>query len=384
MKKQCRACLACLCLLAMLGMPVWALEPVARPTQRGIDVSAWQGAIDFAQVKQAGIETVYIRAGVGANYKDPYFEQNAENAKASGLRVGYYHYVTARTVEQARQQAQFFARLMAGKQPDCMPAMDFESFGWLTRAQVNEIARAYLDELERACGCDTAVYSDAWNAAHVFDGTLTSHPLWVAEYGPGEPSTGGAWAGWAGFQYSDGGSVAGIRGAVDLDDFTPALALDRAEPLPHPGGGRTYTVVRGDTLAKIARRFGTTVDWLAWANHIQDVNWIVPGQVLLLPEAGGSTRWYTVVRGDTLSQIGRHFGCSVDEIAAINHIADVNRIYPGQRLELCQPYTVYTVRRGDTLWAIARRHGVSLQQLIQINGITDPDRIYPGQLIRIP
>lgn len=383
MRKQYRAGMAFLCLLAILGLPAWALEPAAQPTERGADVSAWQGEIDFAQVKEAGMETVYIRAGVGAGYKDPYFERNYENAKASGLKVGFYHYMTARTGEEARRQAQFFARLMAGKEPDCRPAMDFESFGALTRAQVNEIARVYLETLEEACGCPVAVYSDAWNAANVFDASLARYPLWVAEYGPGEPSTGGAWPAWAGFQYSDSGRVAGIAGDVDLDYFTPALALEQAGRRPNPGGGRTYTVVRGDTLSKIARRFGTTVDWLAWANHIQNVNYIVPGQVLDLPEAGAGTRWYTVVRGDTLSQIARRFGCTVDEIAEINRIPNVNLIYPGQRLEICREPQVYTVRRGDTLWAIARRYGVSLQWLIRENGIADPNLIYPGQQIRV-
>lgn len=383
MRKKFKASLASLCLLALLGLPAWALEPAAQPTERGIDVSAWQGEIDFAQVKQAGIETVYIRAGVGAFYKDPYFERNYENAKANGLQVGFYHYATPRTEGEARQQAQFFARLMAGKEPDCRPAMDFESFGTLTRAQVNELAQVYLETLEEACGCPVAVYSDAWNAANVFGAGLTRYPLWVAEYGPGEPSTGGAWRNWAGFQYSDSGRVAGVSGAVDLDYFTPALGLEQGGRRPYPGGGRTYTVVRGDTLSKIAFRFGTTVDWLAWANHIQDVNYIVPGQVLYLPEDGAGTRWYTVERGDTLSQIARRYGCTVDEIAAINHIPNVNRIYPGQRLELCRQPETYTVVRGDTLWAIAQRYGVSLQWLIEENGIADPNRIYPGQQIRI-
>ena len=61
----------------------------------GIDVSGWQGYIDFSKVKNAGIEVVYIKASEGTRTKDPYFELNYENAKANGLNVGFYHYLTA-------------------------------------------------------------------------------------------------------------------------------------------------------------------------------------------------------------------------------------------------------------------------------------------------
>ena len=63
-------------------------------TFRGIDVSAWQGKIDFQKVKQSGIDFVIIRAGYGkvASQKDPYFETNYKNAKAAGLQVGAYWY----------------------------------------------------------------------------------------------------------------------------------------------------------------------------------------------------------------------------------------------------------------------------------------------------
>lgn len=75
--------------------------------RRGIDVSMWQGDIDFEEVAESGMDTVYIRSGLGSDYTDPYFEQNYERARAAGLNVGFYHYVTARTVSQAEYQAHF-------------------------------------------------------------------------------------------------------------------------------------------------------------------------------------------------------------------------------------------------------------------------------------
>ena len=61
----------------------------------GIDVSNWQGYIDYKVVKNAGIDVVYIKASQGSNIKDSYFDINYENAKANGLKVGFYHFLTA-------------------------------------------------------------------------------------------------------------------------------------------------------------------------------------------------------------------------------------------------------------------------------------------------
>lgn len=74
---------------------------------QGMDVSSWQGDIDFQAVRAAGIQAVYLRTGVGLEYVDPYFQSNYEKALDAGLNIGYYHYVTAADTFQARQQAEF-------------------------------------------------------------------------------------------------------------------------------------------------------------------------------------------------------------------------------------------------------------------------------------
>lgn len=73
----------------------YALTPSADPKYQGIDVSDWQGYIDYEQVRASGIEVVYIKSSQGSNIKDPYFDINYENAKANGLKVGFYHFLTA-------------------------------------------------------------------------------------------------------------------------------------------------------------------------------------------------------------------------------------------------------------------------------------------------
>lgn len=275
----------------------------AQNTQyRGIDVSAWQGEINFNRVKDAGIEAVYIRAGEGANITDRYFERNYENAKAAGLKYGFYHYVTARTVSEAEEQADFFAALIRSKPYDMKAAMDFENLSGLTADEAVAIAKAYLERLEQRSGHTPAVYSDAYDARTVWRSNLTKYPLWVADYGVREPGSIGGWSSWSGFQYSDKGAVSGISGHVDLDYFRESLFLTDDEQtstqqIRHdyskandgckdasPGDQYfTYTVKSGDTLWALAREYQTSVDTLVKINNITDPDLIYVGQKLLIP-----------------------------------------------------------------------------------------------------
>lgn len=278
-------------------------EANAQNTQyRGIDVSVWQGEIDYSRVKDSGIEAVYIRAGEGANITDRYFERNYENAKAAGLKYGFYHYVTARTVSEAEEQADFFAALIRSKPYDMKAAMDFENLSGLTADQAVAIAKAYLERLEQRSGHTPAVYSDAYDARAVWRSNLAKYPLWVADYGVREPSSIGGWSNWSGFQYSDKGAVSGISGHVDLDYFRETLFLtddeqastqqirhdyskanDGCEDASSGDQYITYTVKSGDTLWSLAREYHTTVDTLVKINNITDPDLIYVGQKLLIP-----------------------------------------------------------------------------------------------------
>lgn len=98
--------------------------------------------------------------------------------------------------------------------------------------------------------------------------------------------------------------------------------------------GNTYKVVAGDTLSKIASKFGTTYQELAKINGIDNPNKIYVGQVIKLQttNATSSGKTYTVVTGDTLGKIAGKFGTTYQELAKVNGIADPNKIYPGQVL----------------------------------------------------
>jgi len=383
--------------LVVFGMPVLAFSPSSHTLYEGIDVSIFQGDIDFGAVKESGIEIVYIRAGEGANYVDATFEQNYQNAKANGLKIGAYHYVTATNVEEAKQQAQFFASIVEGKEIDCRLAMDYENFEGVSYEEVNAIALAYMQELESRTNCTPIVYADTSAASSVFYGAITEYPLWVAQYEVEAPTPNGNWETWQGWQYTSTGSVSGIEGNVDKDQFTADILCNGIAPTPTPEPPEentkyfTYTVQRGDTLSEIAMNYGTTVAELVSINQIANPNLIYVGQTLQIPKGQnetGTTTTYIVQRGDTLSQIARNYGTTVAQLVALNHIANPNLIYTGQTLQIPAAGTApspqyYTIQWGDTLSEIARDYGTTVAKLVSLNHIANPNLIYAGETLRI-
>ncbi len=205
----------------------------------------------------------------------------------------------------------------------------------------------------------------------------------------------------------------------------------------------TYQILPGDTLERIARQFGTTIDLLAQQNNINNVHQIDVGHILVIPTAIPPTATatlvptatatlaltaapdaistidaytiYVVQAGDTLSQIAVDHNTTVAAISQLNGITNPRTIFIGQRLRIPSatgtpisppsgqavdtatptaqptptplPTTVpvtYTVQAGDTLYGIAARFGVSIVELAQLNGITNYDQLSVGQVLTIP
>lgn len=388
------ACIAALVFAALV--PARAIPPSGGRQYRGIDISEFQGEIDFEEVRRNGIEAVYIRVGAG-EYTDEYFAENYERARAAGLKIGFYHYVTARSVEEGRRQARFFASLAAGREPDMRLAMDFEYFGSLSVSQINAISEAYLDELTALTRREAVIYSDLSNARNIFSRALAEkYPLWAAQYGADEPSANGKWREWVGFQYTDEGRVGGIYGNVDRNIFTEGIFLsdsvriDGEKRTSVRARTRTLTVyVRaGDTLWAIAREYGTTVEAIARENRIVDPNRIFAGERLriTLPARGSGEEIYTVRRGDTPISIAGKFGVTLSALEDRNGLERGETIYAGDKLSIPgarMSGEFYVVRPGDTLFYISRRTGVPIRTLVGINRIKDPDLIYAGEHLKL-
>ena len=388
------ACIAALVFAALV--PARAIPPSGGRQYRGIDISEFQGEIDFEEVRRSGIEAVYIRAGAG-EYTDEYFAENYERARAAGLKIGFYHYVTARSVEEGRRQARFFASLAAGREPDMRLVMDFEYFGSLSVSQINAISEAYLDELTALTKRGAVIYSDLSNARNIFSRALAEkYPLWAAQYGADEPSANGKWREWVGFQYTDEGRVGGIYGNVDRNIFTEGIFLSDSERIDGEkrtsvrARTRTLTVyVRaGDTLWAIAREYGTTVEAIVRENRIADPNRIFAGERLriTLPARGSGEEIYTVRRGDTPISIAGKFGVTLSALEDRNGLERGETIYAGDKLSIPgarMSGEFYVVRPGDTLFYISRRTGVPIRTLVGINRIKDPDLIYAGEHLKL-
>lgn len=325
----------------------FAFPASSSTTYDGIDVSEWQGSIDYSEVKNTGIDVVYIRSSEGNSYIDPYFRDNYENAKDNGLKVGFYHYLTARSTSEARSQAEFFVSVIKGTSPDCRLAMDFESFGDLSIAEINEISEVFLTEVQRLSGKEVVIYSDAYNAAYTFDSALASkYPVWVADYFVSEPGNGN-WDTWVGFQYTDRGSISGISDYVDRDYFTDGILLSLPSAIP------TETT----------------------------------------PDASQNTNYITVKSGDTLSGIAMLYNTSYEYLAKINNITNPNLIYVGQKIYVPSlehndinetSHKLYIVQRGNTLTYISNMFGVTIQSIVELNNIQNPNLIYTGEILKIP
>ena len=193
---------------------------------QGIDVSNWSGSIDWESVTNSGVEFVVIQASEGTFYRDPYLQEDYNGAKENGLRVGFYHFLTATNATEAEQQARFFASVISGKTPDCKLAMDYEVFGGVSVGEINNIAQIFLESVKRLTNKEVIIYSDLSNSREVFSRELAqNYPLWIAYYGDYNQlrNIETNWETWQGVQYTDRGRVEGISGNVDRDIYTKEI-----------------------------------------------------------------------------------------------------------------------------------------------------------------
>jgi putative chitinase len=168
---------------------------------------------------------------------------------------------------------------------------------------------------------------------------------------------------------------------------------------PSTPAGTSYRVRRGDTLGSIATQVGTTIAALVERNGLSNPNLIRVGQVLTLPGGApaatapeGGAQHHVVQAGDTISRVAARYGISQQQLIDANGLTG-GRIYVGQRLRLVPAAappatpagsTTHRVARGETLASIAKRYGTTIRTIQTANGIADPNLVMAGQDLTIP
>ena len=187
-------------------------------TINGIDVSRWQGNINWNRVKSTNVGFAILKLGGADNgyYVDSCFEQNYTNAKAAGMPIGAYWYSDARSGDDARNEAKWVIEKLKGKQFEYPIYMDVEqqSVLQLGRDKVSDIIASFLNEMEKA-GYFAGLYMSASPLTSLTtDGIKKRYAIWVAHYDVAAPSYSGQYGMW---QKSCTGKISGISGNVDLD-----------------------------------------------------------------------------------------------------------------------------------------------------------------------
>ena len=189
----------------------------------GIDVSKWQGDIDFKKVKNSGISFVMIRLGTqsdfgGKNVLDVKFKQNIKNAIDNGLKVGIYFHSYAKTIKEASQQAKFVIDNLKGYKVSFPVAFDWESWSsfnktGLSLTDLTKIQEEFLTKISEA-GYKGMRYGSKNYLTYAWQDTRYS--TWVAHYSDNQTDYSGEYVMW---QLCSNGIVSGIDGYVDIDIY---------------------------------------------------------------------------------------------------------------------------------------------------------------------
>jgi lysozyme len=239
----------------VVSTTVMARPADAAPTVPGIDVSKYQGRIDWELVSLTPIRFAIVRATLGNRYRDRRFARNVAGARRNGITVGAYHYAKpGRAPWDPRVEADHFLDVVDLRAGDVVPVLDIEQTGGLGPRRLRTWASSWLRRVERRTGVRAMIYS----GSRFWHGSMRNtewfarrdHPLWVAHWYVDAPAVpGGRWAGrgYSVWQFSAVGRIPGIRGPVDRDRMRGSLARGTVAALrvrPADGG-----VISGERLS---------------------------------------------------------------------------------------------------------------------------------------
>lgn len=299
-------------------------------TKKVIDVSAYQGDIDWEKVKPH-IDGAILRCGYGmdsAKQDDAKFKRNADECTRLGIPFGVYLYSYANNNEKAKSEAAHVLRLIKGYKLSYPVYLDLEENGTQTGAV--ERANIFGDIIEKA-GYWCGIYANLnwWN--NYLKG-LDRFTKWVAQYYTECQYKGSNLDMW---QYSSKGGITGISGCVDMNycyrDFPAEILSGKTESKPKPAPAKK-------TVAKLAQEVldGKWGDGAERKKKLTEAGYdyekVQNAVNKKLKEE--KKQYYTVQPGDTLSRIASQYGTTYTAIANLNGIKDPDMIYAGQKLRI--------------------------------------------------
>lgn len=214
---------------------------------KGIDIYSGQGSIDFSKVKASGVEIVYIKATEGVTYTDSTVRKYYNGAKNVGLKVGFYHFLRA---NDPIREAQNFLSALSGLSYDCKLAIDVEAALGQTTNQISSNVKQFSDYL-KSQGLESCIYTYTSFYKNNLNSTVKDIPLWIAEYGVIRPNISTVYVG---FQYSENGSVNGVNGSVDLNEFNDGIFMNSSN---RGGNFVAPSISASDTVKIIQQQLNT-------------------------------------------------------------------------------------------------------------------------------
>ena len=200
-------------------------EHFAREVYHGIDVSNHQGHIDWKKVaKDENVQFVYIKATEGATYVSPTFEQNIQEARKAGVKVGCYHFL--RATSYIHDQFKNFIEYCKKEEQDLAPLIDIEIKGRWSAEEVADSVKLFADMLENHYGCRPVIYTGTnFYNKYLSEQFCNGYELFIAKYSENEPelADGKPYTLW---QFTDCGTVNGIRTDVDQSRFNKGKSLN--------------------------------------------------------------------------------------------------------------------------------------------------------------
>lgn len=351
----------------------------------GIDISKWQKGIDLSKVK---CDFVIMKATEGKSYVDPCCDDFFQKALKLGKKLGVYHFAN-NSDNTAKEEADWFIKNTKGYIGKAIPVLDWEDN---VKSNVNW-ALEWLERVEKAYGCKPMIYMsesvvNSYNWSKV---AKANYGLWVAKYRDNEkdynydmskagnkPSV-KHWDFYAMWQWTSSGRLDGFNANIDCDIFygdkdtwdkyvgNKVSGNKDEEKEENTIEGSTLSLVKktmegkfgtGETRKnKLGKRYNEVQDMI---NHIAEAsantlaNEVIDGKygngetrktvlgnryeevqkIVNNLIDGKTTSYYTVKKGDTLSEIAQKYDTTVNELVKKNNIKDKNKIYVGQKIKL--------------------------------------------------